>query len=160
MNPFKNLSFFFRSLPEIPHEPGSVAVLEIRSAVGSPAHALTQEQIQRIARLRWYFAHASVGSNLIDGLADLHKAQPDSYRYTTVFSQPSPPSATQPGVIYEHNRGNPGWKTKIDDFESCVRNGWHFPQVDVAMNKLCYIDQRASLKYHIHSMVRLEADFP
>ena len=63
-------------------------------------------------------------------------------------------------MIYEHNRGNPGWKTKMDQFEESVRKDRHAPKVDVVMNKLCYIDQYASAKYYIDSMTNLEASVP
>jgi len=53
-----------------------------------------------------------------------------------------------------------GWKAKFDGFETWVSNGWHYPAIDVAMNKLCYIDQHASFKYYLHSMTNLEAAFP
>jgi len=35
-----------------------------------------------------------------------------------------------------------------------------FQTVNIAMNKLCYIDQHASFKYYLHSMTNLEAAFP
>jgi len=115
---------------------------------------------EKAAKLRWYFAHASVGANMVDGLTDLRKASAASYPYATFFCEKTPPSETKSGTIYEHNRGNPGWKSKFDLFESSVKDSWHYPKVDVVMNKLCYIDQLASSKYYIHSMTNLEAAFP
>jgi hypothetical protein len=110
--------------------------------------------------MKWYFAHASVGANMVDGLTDLRKSNGSSYPYETFFCDKTPAADTKAGTIYEHNRGNPGWKAKFDQFESTVSNGWHFPKVDIVMNKLCYIDQLASSKYYIHSMTNLEAAFP
>jgi hypothetical protein len=41
-----------------------------------------------------------------------------------------------------------------------VSNGWRFPLVNLAMDKLCYIDQNADLNYYLSSMTVLEAAFP
>jgi len=115
---------------------------------------------EKIAPLKWYFAHASVGMDMMGGIADLHGADGNNFAFQSAAAEKSPPATTQPGLIYEHNRGNPGWKAKCDQFESCVRNGWQFPRVNIAMNKMCFIDQGASYKYYIHSMTNLEAQFP
>jgi hypothetical protein len=118
------------------------------------------EQFDKIGHLKWYFAHASVGANMMDGLADLCQLDAISFQFHGVSARPTPPGAAQPGAIYEHARGNPGWKAKFDQFHACVSNGWRFPLINVALNKLCYIDQRASFTYYINSMTNLESTFP
>ncbi|HWX18573.1 MAG TPA: hypothetical protein VN578_01580 [Candidatus Binatia bacterium] len=117
-------------------------------------------QFEKIGRLKCYFAHASVGENMMDGIGDLHQLDATSYQFRAVSATGTPPAPTQPGAIYEHNRGNPGWKAKFDGFHSCVSNGWRFPAVDIAMNKLCFIDQTASLTYYLNSMANLESAYP
>src|SRR5947209_20333461 len=97
---------------------------------------------------------------MMDGVSDLHAMDKALYLFQCVAADKQPPTSTGAGVIYEHNRGNPGWKAKFDGFESCVSNGWHYPAVNIAMNKLCYIDQGASFKYYLNSMTNLEAAFP
>jgi hypothetical protein len=121
---------------------------------------LSREQFDKIAQLKWHFAHASVGANMMDGIADLRQADAGSYQLRGLTAEATAPAATQPGVIYEHPRGNPGWKAKFDQFHDAVSNGWHFPLVNVVMNKLCYIDQGASFTYYINSMTNLEAAWP
>jgi lysophospholipase L1-like esterase len=121
---------------------------------------LPREQLDKIGQLKWYFAHASVGANIMDGIADLHQLDPGSCPLRNISASATPPPATQPGAIYDHNRGNPGWKAKFDTFASCVSNGWRFPAVNVALNKLCYIDQTASLRYYLNSMTNLESAYP
>lgn len=120
----------------------------------------SQPQFDQIGQLKWYFAHASVGANIMDGIADLHRLEPKSYEIRSLTAGSSPPPSTERGVIYEQQRGNPGWKAKEDMFSANVRNGWHFPRVDVAINKLCFIDELASLNYYINSMTNLEAACP
>lgn len=160
MRAFKRLSYFFLPVPF-----AAVAVAEERtirigyaecvSATNYPAPVT-----DKISQLKWYFAHASVGANMIDGITDLHAMDKGRFSFQPVSATKTPPATTQSGAIYEHNRGNPGWKAKFDQFESCVSNGWHYPAINLAMNKLCYIDQHASFKYYLHSMTNLEAVFP
>lgn len=128
--------------------------------------ALPQATMDAIGRQRWLFTHASVGGNIIEGLADLHTASPGRYRLVTDTagdgsSVYSPPATTVPGTIYDANRGNPGWSEKFAIFDSAVRtSGWHAPKVDMIMNKLCFIDQDANPTNYIASMTALERDYP
>src|SRR5207237_8148953 len=112
---------------------------------------------EQIGQLKWFFAHASVGSNILDGLAELHAMDPSRFPLQFVATKGPPPAMTEAGRVYEHNRGNPGWKAKIDGFEKAVGSGWNFPAIDIAINKLCYIDQWASVKYYINSISHPEA---
>jgi hypothetical protein len=119
-----------------------------------------QPLMEQIAQFRFFFAHASVGENMVNGLADLHRGKPDFYRLSPVAVDAAPPASTAPGIVYEFSRGNPGWRAKVDDFAAAVGNGWHRPKVDVVLNKFCYIDQDADVDYYIRSMAGLEAAHP
>jgi hypothetical protein len=145
-------------------DPGAVSVPARHGSVHvghSEAMVFTADSVGVGARkLKWYFAHASVGSNLLSGLKDLNIGHPIRFPYRSESSKGTPVADAQPATIYEHNRGNPGWKAKMDQFSAAVQNGWRFPNVDVVMNKLCYIDQFASAKYYIKSMSKLEASYP
>jgi hypothetical protein len=160
MNAFKRLSYFFLPIPF-----AAVAVAQDKSIRIGYAECVSttnfpQTTLEKIGQLKWYFAHASVGANMMDGISDLHEKSNALYPFHGVSADKAPPASTQGGIIYEHNRGNPGWKAKFDQFESCVSNGWRYPTVNIAMSKLCYIDQHASFKYYLHSMTNLEAAFP
>jgi hypothetical protein len=160
MRAFKQLSYFFLPVPF-----AAVAVAQERSIrIGYPecAAATNYPKVtaEKISKLKWYFAHASVGANMMDGVVDLHGMDKATYPFESISGSKTPPATTQTGAIYEHNRGNPGWKAKFDQFEAYVSNGWHYPTINLAMNKLCYIDQHASFKYYLHSMTNLEAAFP
>jgi hypothetical protein len=160
MKKLKRIAYLLLPLPV-----GAAALAEDKSIrIGyAQCAALAQSPpaiSEKAAKFKWYFAHASVGANMLDGLADLGKSDSASFPYTIVSADETPPPKTQPGAVYEHNRGNPSWQNKFDQFESCVSNGWHAPAVDIVMNKLCYIDQLASYKYYIRSMTNLEAAFP
>ena len=161
MNRLKQLGYFFLPLPlaagAFAQEDKAIRIgfKECQAATNFPPAIK-----EKISSLKWYFAHASVGMDMMGGIADLHSSDAGNFQFQAASADKSPPTKTQPSSIYEHNRGNPGWKAKFDQFESCVRNGWHAPQVNIALNKLCFIDQAASYKYYLHSMTNLEAEFP
>ena len=126
-------------------------------------HAVAQypaARMSEIAQFKWYFAHASVGGNLMSGIADLREASSTFYPIQAVYDDANPPATTLPGRVYEDNRGNPGWQAKVDLFSSSVSNGWRFPKINFAVNKLCYIDETANLAYYLDAMSKLEAAFP
>lgn len=122
--------------------------------------SLSQTTITQIAQLRWYFAHASVGQNMRDGVGDLHALDAPHYPLVTKAEDNVPPAATTNSVIYEYNRGNPGWYAKITNFTDCVQNGWRFPLVNLAVNKFCYIDQTADAATYLNAMRALETNYP
>jgi hypothetical protein len=164
MSALKHLSYFFLPLPlaaaEIVEGKKQKASIVIGHKQCLSSGAYPRAVADQLRQVKWFFAHASVGSNMLDGLADLHASGQEGFPLEFVTTDRDPPASTRNGAIYEHNRGNPGWKAKFDRFEDTVSKGWHFPTVQVAMNKLCYIDQGASFKYYLHSMTNLEARFP
>jgi hypothetical protein len=120
----------------------------------------SQSLMNNIGQLKWYFAHASVGGNMMDGIAALHAMNANFYQIHSLAEDGTPPSATTNGIIYEYMRGNPGWQVKFDSFQTYVSNGWCYPKINLAMNKLCFIDPTADLNYYIRSMTNLESAFP
>jgi hypothetical protein len=160
MTAFKRLSYFFLPIPFAAVAVAQEKFIRIGYAECVSATNYPKGILEKIGQMKWYFAHASVGANMMDGVSDLHAKDKGLYAFQGVSAGEKPPASTQGGAIYEHNRGNPGWKAKLDGFESCVSNGWHYPTINVAMNKLCYIDQHASFKYYLHSMTNLEAAVP
>jgi hypothetical protein len=72
-----------------------------------------QSLIDQIGQLKWYFAHASVGLNMMDGVAALHAAGTNLYQFTSAPEDGAPPTTTLTRTIYEYNRGNPGWQVMV-----------------------------------------------
>ncbi len=136
-------------------QPIVVGAREAQSATN-----LSPAEIGRIGQLRAFFAHASVGDNMMDGIEDLHAAEPTFYPLTRFSVDGTPLAATTNGIIYDYQRGNPGWQAKVDDFSDYVANGWHDGKVNYVLNKFCYIDQDADLDYYLASMQALEATYP
>ena len=122
------------------HDHGRLTDADI-SAVASATDAAD------VAGLRVFFAHQSVGGNIVAGL-------PGAYRALGVPAPPvvelsdasvAPPAPEGAGGVFAHvfigENGDP--LGKIGDFDARIRAGLG-DQVDVAMLKLCYIDLTAS----------------
>jgi len=137
---------------------------DLESVVSLPECAL-----DAVGAQRWLFTHASVGGNLLEGLDDLHAAEPGRYRLATTWvgyndgalQCDPPPATTVPGTVYECGRGNPGWQDKLTIFERSVGlAGWESPAVDAAMDKLCYIDQDADAGAYLAALDALATAHP
>lgn len=111
--------------------------------------SLPQSVIDRTASdLSFYFAHASVGVGMYQGLQVLHDENPARYPLdvVSVYGDAAPATVSS-GIVYEDDRGNPGWKEKVDMFADQLANGWG-AKSKVVMNKFCYIDMSAELDYY------------
>lgn len=154
----------------------SYAVIIDHQSIASVDSA-TQGVMDFVGQQRWFFTHASVGGNMIEGMNDLHASNANKYRLTSSWvgfdatgtRAANPPSTTNYGKIYEFGRGNPGWASKYTIFDQSVRlSGWRYNSIDFAMDKLCYIDQDAGDSTHnptgyetyLNKMSSLEAAYP
>ena len=150
------LAILLSGLPPAPAAGIVVGYTNVAAVAGYP-----QATMNRIGQFRWYFAHASVGVNMMEGIADLHAANAAFYPFTsTSDTNDYPPAATANGLIYENDRGNPGWQAKFDAFTNSIGCGWRDPKVNLVLDKLCFIDPDADVNYYIDSMTNLEARFP
>jgi hypothetical protein len=131
--------------------------------------SLPQCVIDGIGSQRWFFTHASVGGNLLEGLTDLHASDPARYPLAQAWvgyddatlRADAPPVPTVAGTVYECNRGNPGWQDKVTAFDHSVRlAGWRSSAVDAVLDKLCFIDQDANAAAYLASMDALAATYP
>lgn len=152
------------------------------AAASNPPAAISA----KVGQLRWFFAHASVGGNLVTGLNGLHEE--DAVRFPlhiygydgnngdgdyhgavgtagseggADYRAAAEPASTSNGAVYECMRGNPGWANKLTCFSnSVVRSGWRFPKVNVVMDKFCWIDPYADPAEYCATMSGLEAQYP
>lgn len=122
---------------------------------------LDQSDYDAIGKRIWFFTHASVGGNMLDGMDVLHNSDPTKYQLTTpTASTTSLPSGdVVPGSVYDANRGNPGWQSKYDIFRAAVEAGWG-NAADFVMDKLCYIDQAADAQVYLQMMEDLDSKHP
>ena len=131
--------------------------------------SLPQCALDAVSAQRWLFTHASVGGNLLEGLDDLHAEEPARFPLLTTWVAydggalqcDPPPETILPGTVYECGRGNPGWEDKLTIFERSVDlAGWESPAIDLAMDKLCYIDQDADAAPYLAALDALAAAHP
>ena len=128
----------------------------------------SQARMDAIATKKWFFAHASVGTQMMKGLGQWNGLNPAFYklRRTTLPLPSAPggvppvPSPTLPGMVYELNRSNPSEYTKIDWFSGYVNGGWRAPAVDFVLNKLSFYEVTVNLNYYLDSMQALETAYP
>jgi hypothetical protein len=123
-------------------------------------NAQPQRTIDSVAKRRIYFAHASIGANIMDGFTALNSLDSTRYPLNQKRVNGDWAGSTRNGTVYEDPRGNPDWPEKIETFETVVKSVWHNPKVDIAMYKFCYIDQAADWKVYRDSMSKLEALYP
>lgn len=127
----------------------------------------------KVGRLRWLFTHASVGSDMVNGMDALNSE--NSARYPlrihgigtagseggADYRAAADPAGTSNGFVNECPRGNPGWQNKLVCFSnSVVVSGWRFPKVNVVMDKFCWIDPEADPAATCAMLAGLEARFP
>jgi hypothetical protein len=133
----------------------------------------SQSLMTQIGQLKWYFAHASVGDCIMTGVTNLHLSNTSFYQLRGNAASSTPPGTTLAGVIYEDARGNPvyygDYQVKLDLFRAAVTNGWHYPAVNIALTKLCFIDiwyatssstVVSLLNAYLNTLTNLEAAYP
>jgi hypothetical protein len=113
--------------------------------------------LPKAAALRMLMRHASVGDGINWGLDCLAGSKP-----TQSACSGFPPGKYDRSNWRLENRGNPGWKAKVDDLvaQTASRAG----DFDAFTMKLCYIDALGSShpdwEYFRSRMEQLETDYP
>lgn len=104
-----------------------------KSAV--PAPDLNAQALHKIADLRIFFGHQSVGGNIVQGIQDVLKTNPQIRLNVVETTEP----ARFSGPIFAHaNIGrNEAPETKNEAFAEFVGKS---PNIDVAFYKYCYVD--------------------
>jgi len=101
------------------------------------AVSLTKADVEAAARQRVLFAHQSVGANILDGVRKL--ADENNVKLTITESRGDEGKAP---AIFQFMAGQNGDPLgKIKDFVSTSSS---FPDIDVAMVKICYVDLNKS----------------
>lgn len=98
------------------------------------AAQIPQAWLDQARALDIFFAHKSVGNNILDGMADLQAL--DAVRYTMAVAVDGPAWFTANSGILHQSLGTNGEPyTKIDGFDAFVRGGYGV--ADAAMMKFC-----------------------
>ncbi|MFN7986788.1 MAG: hypothetical protein U0529_04890 [Thermoanaerobaculia bacterium] len=104
--------------------------------------SIPDSAVSTASGLRLMVRRASVGGNISSGLDLLH-AQASKYDRSRWAFQ---------------DRGNPGWKAKVDDF--VAQTALQASSFDVLTMKFCFIDPDASFTYYRDALLGLEASYP
>jgi lysophospholipase L1-like esterase len=121
------------------HAAGTPAALSI------PDNGLMPDSIasdlDTLARHRIFFAHQSVGANILDGLRDLLREHGRDFVIAEWGRSPAPSDAAKPGGVLWHARvgRNEEPASKCEHFSRLLDEELA-GQVDIALLKFCYID--------------------
>jgi hypothetical protein len=118
---------------------------------------IPEAYLPKAAALRMLMRHASVGDGINWGLDCLAGSKP-----TQSACSGFPPGKYDRSNWHLENRGNPGWKAKVDDL--VTQTALRADDFDVFTMKFCYIDALGSSQpdweYFRSRMEQLEADYP
>jgi hypothetical protein len=125
--------------------------------------AISQEDLDKARQLKVLFNHQSVGGNILEGLDNL--ASQDAARYSlTRWSSPQPAWYDTHSGVGDFSKGNNGSPvSKVEGFNSLIRNNGYRSHVQVAMMKFCYVDfgeVQIAWKSYSTVMQSLIRDFP
>jgi hypothetical protein len=96
--------------------------------------------LDRLARQRIFFAHQSVGANILDGVRDLLREAGRDVAIAEWGQSPSPNGGKPGGVVWHAKVGrNEEPSSKCEDFRRLLDEELA-GQVDIALLKFCYID--------------------
>ena len=144
---------------------GGLVLLRPNRVLSSTSFSVPQAsevQLDSFAQQRVFFAHQSVGENLLDAMPGLVEAQ-DAASSTIVSLGDQPESGTALIETAIGTNGDP--LGKIAEFDQILRDGLG-DDIDVAVLKLCYIDFSVATDVeelftaYTTTIAALEADFP
>jgi hypothetical protein len=129
----------------------------------TPARELSLDQWRSLASKKIFFAHMSVGRDLLNGVEDLQKESVDAKLVILEMSEPG--AMTKPVLAHALLGHNSEPFRKIDAFRQMMGSLQSAPP-DVAFMKLCYVDVRHSTDVpklfaaYASAMAELQARLP
>ena len=123
----------------------------------------TSDQLERVAGLRIFFGHQSVGGNILDAAPDVFAAA--GVTAPEIVESEDPAAASGAVILHSFVGRNRDPLGKIAEFDRIMRSGMG-DSVDVATLKLCYVDIRegddinAVFEAYRDTMAALERDYP
>ncbi len=125
--------------------------------------AATAEDLADVADLRIFFAHQSVGGNILDATPAVFDAA--GLAVPEIVETEDAAAVTGPMIVHAYVGENRDPIGKITEFDRMMRSGMG-EAVDVAVLKLCYIDVRDDtdvdeiFDLYSETLAALERDFP
>lgn len=143
---------------------GAFAFASPTRAVDSEEYAMpgvTVKDLERVSKARTFFAHQSVGQNILAGLPGVYADHAQTaLRVSSLDSNPDGPGIDE--TLIGAN-GDP--MGKIRDFDADLRGG-EAAKIDAAILKLCYADVMAGtdveaiFRSYRGTLAALQRDFP
>lgn len=124
---------------------------------------VSADDLRKVAGTRVYFAHQSVGDNILDGIPAVFAAH--GVEAPPIERARTAPDATGGFLVHSLIGENTRPLGKIEDFAAVLRAGMG-RQVDVAVLKLCYVDftpgtdVEAVFAAYRDTVATLEKEFP
>lgn len=113
------------------------ALIALQGVARAATPTDASEALRKLAQRRIFFAHQSVGGNILEGL---QQAAVSSGVNLRVVEAPAAGAPAAPGTVLHALVGDNGQPDrKLDDFERLLDGGLA-AQVDVALVKFCYVD--------------------
>lgn len=110
------------------------------SCVDEKDSTIPQEFLDKARSLDVIFGHQSVGGNILEGLADLQESDGERYACEAP-TDPKPTWFEKHGGFGQFEVGeNENPTSKIDDFQSRMKEAGYGKYVNVAMFKFCFVD--------------------
>ena len=134
--------------------------------LGSEAYDVASakaDQLERVAGLRIFFGHQSVGENILDAAPDVFAAA--GLAAPEFVESENPATASGPAILHTFIGRNGDALGKIAEFDRIMRSGMG-NSVDVATFKLCFVDIRdgadttAVFEAYRDTLSALERDYP
>jgi len=126
---------------------------------------LSQEEKQHLDNQRIFFAHQSVGNNILDGLKEMGNPLPQLLLPPGASPQNIASAFSSPGMVHAMVGENMKPLSKVEHFEKMLMEGVG-NHADIALMKLCYIDMDANtdvealFQRYEESFQRLRTQFP
>ncbi len=122
-----------------------------------------KDHLRALAESRVFFAHQSVGENILEGLRELAQSEAVSGLHIVSLEEGDPPS--ERFLLHVSVGQNMEPMSKIEGFEKLLRE--RVPKnVEIALLKFCYVDfwpdsdvDRIFEEY-VGSIIRLQSEFP
>jgi len=124
---------------------------------------LPGDSLSRLSRRTIYFGHASVGVNIVEGIRDILKTEPQ--QAWTIVESREPGTVKAPALVHSWIGRNGLPVSKLDDFSDILR-GSAAARVDVALMKFCFVDfsEQTDVKdlfrRYVDTFSGLRASFP
>jgi len=114
----------------------AMATLVSGGAAGAAPDPALRAQLEQLAKARVFFAHQSVGANLIEGLQAIARDNGVALQTRDVAREPSVPNQTF-GHVFVGENGKP--LAKLDEYKDRLVKQRSAPP-ELAMVKLCFLD--------------------